>query len=54
MIAFGTPTVKIPAAVAARTPFGESSNATASAAPTPSRSSASRYSVGFGFARETS
>ena len=38
-------------ACAALTPFGESSKTTASAAATPSTSSASRYIVGFGFAR---
>jgi hypothetical protein len=47
----GTATVKIPAAFAALTPFGESSKAIASSAETPRRSSASRYRVGRGFER---
>jgi len=44
----------MPAAFAARTPFGESSNTTASSAATSRTSSASRYIVGLGFARSSS
>lgn len=54
MVFFGPARVKIPARLAARIPFGESSIAIASDGAMPSRSSADRYKAGDGFARETS
>ncbi len=54
VIGFGTATVKIPAAFAARTPFSESSNATASAAVEPSVVERFEVEEGAGLARSTS
>ena len=50
----GTATTTMPAATAALTPTGESSNAIASEGETPSARQASRYASGNGFARPRS